>query len=174
MKKQEQRKLRKTENEKSDERKDTEKTRKKGLRGSYTVEAAAVVSFTFLVLAALILLTFFVHDRAVFQSAACEAAAVGSSFMTQEERSAAANETRESIQESRFLGSRGVEANVGVGDRSSLASWSAVYPLPGFAAGFFSNGSMNIKCSWSCKILDPADAIRKIRGAEMVLENLWE
>ena len=40
------------------------------LKGSYTVEAAAVVSITFLVLASMLIGMFYLHDRAVFQGAA--------------------------------------------------------------------------------------------------------
>lgn len=47
---------------------------KKGvMRGSYTIEAAVLLSMITFVLAALILTAFYLHDRSVCQSTACEA-----------------------------------------------------------------------------------------------------
>ena len=156
-------------------KKGTQDVRKKsgeGLRASYTVEAAAVVSMTFLVLGALILLTFFVHDRAVIQSAVCEAAAAGNNFITQEERSEAAQNAAGGISLQRLLGSRSLEVTAGTGEKSVLAWGNAEFPVPGMFVSYFSGGSLEISCSWESSRMDPADIIRKIRGAELVLGNL--
>lgn len=50
------------------------------LKGSFTVEAAVLFSITFFVMGALILGTFYLHDRAVCQSVSCEAASAGSNL----------------------------------------------------------------------------------------------
>lgn len=134
-------------------------------KGSYTVEAAAVLSVTFFVLGALILCTFYLHDRAVCQSAACEAAAAGSNFATEKERSRAAASVKKQLNKGRLLGSRNVKSSTTAGTKESLASWSAEYPIPGFAIRYFSGNQRSISVSWTCRIPDPADTIRKIRGA---------
>lgn len=144
---------------------------RKGFCGSYTVEAAAVVSLTFLVLGALIIAVFFAHDRAVAQGMVCEAAVEGSNFMTSEERTEAAAKVRESISQERFLGSRSISASTGVGEKTSSASCNASFPVPGLFMKFLSGGSLDLHCTWSSEFLDPTDVIWKIRGAEMVLEN---
>lgn len=143
--------------------------KKNDLRGSYTVEAAAVVCITVLVLAALIICTFYIHDRAVFQGAACEAAAAGSNFMTDAERKAAAAAVKKKITASRFLGSRNLSGSVATGQKEVRAIWTAAYPVPGFAARYLSGGRLDIQKAWTCRIFDPADAIRKIRGVGELL-----
>lgn len=143
--------------------------RKKYLKGSCTVEAAVVVTMTVCVLASLVLCAFYIHDRAVFQCAACEAASVGSGFATDSERRRAALGIVQELKGQRLLGSRSLSGNAATGSREVTAVWSAEYPVPGFAARYLGGDSLEIRTSWTCKILDPADAIRKIKGAGELL-----
>lgn len=136
----------------------------KFMNGSYTVEAAAVVSLTVLVLGALIICSFYLHDRVVLQGAACEAAAVGSSFASDSERSAALAAAGKRITANRLLGSRNVSSSTSAGSGGVTASWEAIYPVPGFAMKYLTGNRIEISQSWSCKVSDPADTIRKIRG----------
>lgn len=133
--------------------------------GSYTVEAAVIVSLTIFVLAALMIVTFYVHDRAIFQSIACETATAGSIHANQEERADAVNSAKEQVTASRFLGSQSLSGNVTSGEEEVTASWSALYPVPGFVMRYLAGGTLSIEASWSCKIVDPTDTIRLIRGA---------
>ncbi|MCC8103055.1 MAG: hypothetical protein LIP11_12655 [Clostridiales bacterium] len=141
---------------------------KKGLRawkGSYTVEAAMVVSITVMVLASLILVSFYAHDRAVFQSFVCEIAAVGSNYATENERTSAVNLAKAQVSASRFLGSSSLSGSVQAGEDEVTASWSATYPVPGFAMEYLAGGELSIHTSWTSQIADPTDTIRLIRGA---------
>lgn len=139
------------------------------MKGSYTVEAAAVVTITLFVLASLILCTFYIHDRAVMQGLVCEAAAVGSSFATEEEREAALQEAVKGLTGERFLGSRELNGNATSSGKRVIVSWKAKYPLPGFAAKYLSQGELGIERSWTCRITDPAESIRIIKGAGELL-----
>lgn len=139
------------------------------MKGSYTVEAAVVVSVTILVLASLLLCIFFIHDRAVLQSMVCETALAGSGFATEAERKEAVSAASGQIRKGRFLGSRSLSGNVSAGEKEVTAAWSMEYPLPGFAARYFSGGSLRISRSWTSRIQDPADMIRKIKGAGELL-----
>ena len=47
-------------------------------KGSYTVEAAVILPLTALILAAVILAAFYIHDRSCMQGMACEIASAGS------------------------------------------------------------------------------------------------
>lgn len=143
-------------------------------KGSYTVEAAAVMPLTFLVLGALLLCAFFVHDRAVVQSMVCEAAAAGGNFATEKERSEAVAAAVHAVSEQRFLGSRGVELYTDMGQNQVKAGGSAAFPVPGMFASFLSGGVLSISCEWENRVVDPAEVIRKIRGAELVIENLTQ
>lgn len=143
--------------------------KKRYMRGSFTVEASIVVSMTILVLASLILCTFYIHDRAVFQSMVCEAVSAGSNFATESERSAAVSEAADRVRAERFLGSRDVSGSAEAGDKQVTASWNASYPVPGFAVRYLAEDSWGIRKSWTCRVLDPADVIRKIKGAGELL-----
>lgn len=134
------------------------------LKGSYTVEAAVVVSLTFLVLASLMIGAFYLHDRVVLQGFVCEMAAAGSNFMTEAERKEAMGEVKKRLNANRFLGSRGLSGNAAAGKKEAAASWQAVYPVPGFAVKYISGNLIDIRQNWTCKIPDPADTIRKVRG----------
>lgn len=144
--------------------------KKKGvMNGSYTVEAAVVLSVVFLVMASLIISAFYLHDCSVCQSAACEAAAAGSNFFRQKDRSAAAAAVKNQFGKERLLGSRNLSGNTSAGKREVSAQWKAVYPVPGFAMKYFTGGRLEIQASWKCREINPADAIRKIKGAANVL-----
>ena len=138
--------------------------KKKYLKGSYTVEAAVVVSMTIFVLAALILCTFYLHDRATLQAIVCEAASVGSSFATEKDRKEAMQGVVERINAEHSL-----VGSAALGKREVTVLWNAKYPIPGFAARYLTEGELNIRKTWTCRILDPASTIRKIKGAGELL-----
>lgn len=140
-------------------------------RGSYTVEAAAVVSITILILASLLIATFYVHDRAALQSIACETAVLGSNYATNSARTSAAMSAKSQVSASRFLGSRELSGKVSVGEDEAEATWSAVYPVPGFAMEYLVNGELSVQSSWSSQIMDPTNTIRLIRGAGELLSE---
>ncbi|MCD7736223.1 MAG: hypothetical protein LUI07_04545 [Lachnospiraceae bacterium] len=133
--------------------------------GSYTVEAAMVVSIVIFVLSALVIASFYVHDCAVFQSYVCEIAAAGSSYATEDERENAVTSGKKEVKAARFLGSRELSGTVSAEKNKVTASWSAAYPVPGFAMKYLADSELSIDVSWSSKIVAPADTIRLIRGA---------
>lgn len=149
-----------------------QKRRGRTCNGSYTVEAAVVVSITFWVLASLILAAFYVHDQAVFQGIVCELASKGSNYATAAERKKALQAAERDITENRFLVSHSLSGNAASGESQVTAAWSAVCSMPGFAAGYLSGNSFTIKKSWSTKIPDPAKTIWLMRGAGQLLDDL--
>jgi hypothetical protein len=146
--------------------------RRKTLKGSYTVEAAIIVSLTIFVLASLIISAFYLHDRCVLQGAACEAASAGSIFATSEERSEAAAKVKNQVTASRLLGSKKLDGYATVGSKESKAAWSSSYPIPGFAAKYLMGNQLSISASWTCQILNPSKLIRKIRGVSDLVSDL--
>ena len=141
----------------------------KYLKGSYTVEASIILSITFFVLAACIICTFYLHDRAVAQGASCEAAQTGSNFMKPEENRKAADAVKNKNTAERFMGSRNLTANVAIGEKEVTAVWQGTFPIPGFAAKYLFGNEQDIQKSWTCQKTDPADTIRKIRGLGALL-----
>lgn len=140
------------------------KIKKRYWRGSYTVEAALVVSIILFVLSALLVCTFYIHDRAVLQASTCEIAAAGSNFALSQDRQQAVNDAKASLTNSRLLGSRDRSGNASVSNKTVTASWSAVYPVPGFAMRYLASGSLKIQRSWKMQIFSPSEMIWKIKG----------
>ena len=138
----------------------------KYLKGSYTVEAAAVISLVFFVLGALLICSFYIHDKSVLQGMVCEAAAAGSNSATEKEQKEAVSSVKKRITASRFMGSKNLSGSVATGEKSTEASWSAVFPVPGFAAKYLTGNKLTIKKEWTSKKFDPAKTIRMVKGAE--------
>lgn len=138
-------------------------------KGSYTVEAAVVMSILFWIMGALIICSFYMHDKEVLQSVSCEAAVAGSIFARQEERSKAAEKVKNSIQAGRLMGSNGLKASVSAGDGQSSSVWSATCPVPGFAMKYLTRNRLEINKSWESKVIKSTKWIRTIRGVGELL-----
>lgn len=141
----------------------------KYLKGSYTLEAAVIFSVMFFILGTLIFCIFYIHDCAVAQSAACEAASVGTNFIKSDERKKAAEIVKDLVDGRRFMGSRNVKQRIAVGTKDVNAVWQGTYPMPGFSTGYLFGNKFSVRGAWSAKVLDPADMIRKIKGIGDVL-----
>ncbi len=142
------------------------------LSGSFTVEAVIIASVTIFVLGALIIATFYVHDRAVSQGIVCEIAAAGSSYATEKERKKAVEKCSSLMNAERFLGSRNLSGSTSVNSSKVSASCTAAYPVPGFAMQYFSDGELPIEVSWSSAVANPSRMIRLIRGAQGMVDEL--
>ena len=138
-------------------------------KGSYTVEAAVILPLTALILAAVILAAFYIHDRSCMQGIACEIASSGSNCITQEQRTRRVAQLRQEVKLQRFLGSRNLSASVSSGKTEVNAKLDASYPIPGMVARFFTKGSLPVQCSWKTKDVEPAKTIWQIRGVASIL-----
>lgn len=128
------------------------------------MEAALVLPIVLFVLAAFLVLAFYVHDRGILQSLACETAVTGSNYITADERKAAAEQIRNQAVSTRFMGSRSSQGHAAFGSSEVYAQYTAVYPVPGIAVRYFSGGQLKIAKSWQVSMVSPSDWIRKQRG----------
>lgn len=142
---------------------------KNAWKGSYTVEAAVILPLTALILAAVILAAFYIHDKSCMQGMACEIASSGSNCITQEMRAKRVAQLRQEVKRQRFLGSRNLSASVSSGKTEVNAKIDASYPIPGMVARFFTKGSLPVQCSWKTKDVEPAKTIWQIRGVVSIL-----
>lgn len=152
----------------NDVEKEEDRVQRKGWKGSFTAEAAVVVSVSFLVLGTLLLTIFFLHDKAVFQGMVCEIAAAGSNFAMKTERSEKAEAVRREVCNNRFLGSRNISAEKETGENNVSVSAAAEYPVPGMFMRFLRDGKLQITCTWDSQVIYPGKTIRQIRGAELL------
>lgn len=133
-------------------------------KGSYTVEAALVLPIVLFVLSALMILAFYVHDRGILQSLACETAVTGSNYITEEERKTAVERIKSQVSPARLMGSRGSSGHTAFGSSEVYAQYTAVYPVPGMAMRYLSGGQLKIAKSWRAEGINPSDWIRKQRS----------
>lgn len=144
--------------------------RKKYLkRGSFTIEAACVMSLVLLVLMVVLYLTFFVHNRAWLTAAACEAALTGSmEGVRKDGQSKQAAEAR--VRELGNTGFFGAENLTGqVQDGKEIRVTYTADTIAGFGAG-----KWKLAADGSSGIIRPTEWIRKIKAASEVIGEIGE
>lgn len=140
--------------------------------GSFTVEAALLMSIMLPMLTALIYGTFYVHDNGVMQGIVCELAAMGSNLSQEKNRTAELEKRRKALAKSRFLDTRQVSVSVSADGDQAAASGSGEFYFPGLVRKLFQGSTKKISKSWERELLRPANKIRKVRGLEYVAEAL--
>ena len=140
-------------------------------RGSFTVEASLVLSLTIFVLGALLLAGFYVHDRAVLQGWACEITAAGENEYGAGRRAQTVSRLEKNAASERLLGSRSLSKQVSVSEESASGNFSAVYPVPGFAAAYLCGGRLSLSAGWSFAHIHAGKEIWRIRGIGKLLDG---
>lgn len=137
-------------------------------RGSYTVEAALLMGILIPLLAAVIYMGFFLHDRAFLQAAAAEAA-VGASLVADENtgQSAGAAQRRAA---GRMLGVRNLSGNLLAGEKEARVFYEGDFLIPGLIVRFFGKDSIQIRTQASLGIERPSKRIQKIRSAVKIID----
>ena len=130
-------------------------------KGSFTIEAACVMSIVFLAVMGVIYLTFFVHNRAWLTAAACEASLSGSmEALRQEGEPEMAAEIRgEALGNIGFFGAENLRCHVNAGKKKISVTYEAD-TIAGFG-GFH----WGLKTGGSSKIIRPVKWIRKLKAA---------
>lgn len=144
------------------------------ISGSFTVEAALLMSIMIPVLAALIYASFYVHDNAVLQGIVCELTVMGSNLSQEKDRSGELEKRKKALISSRFTDVQKVNISVEAGSDHVAVSGSGEFYFPGMVIKFFGGNTRKISKNWSKKILKPADKIRKIRGLEYMADTIKE
>lgn len=140
--------------------------------GSFTVEAALLMTIMIPVLTALIYGTFYVHDNGVMQGIACELAAMGSNLAWEKDRTGELEKRKKALISSRFTDTRQATVSVSAGKDRVTVSGSGEFYFPGLVMRLFAGSTRKIFKGWSRELLRPAEKIRKVRGLEYVAESL--
>ena len=141
------------------------------IKGSFTLEAAVLVPLTVLLMAAVILASFYIHDRAVLQGNACECTAAGANALTQPQQARAMSSAKSLIKAGRLLGSRNRGGQISAQGDHAETIWTAEYPIPGMVGSLFADRQIPISVSWSQEKIHAAGKIRIIRGISKILKN---
>lgn len=140
------------------------------IKGSYTVEAALIMSILIPLLSAVIYLGFYVHNKAVLQEAACRIVSTGSLNQTEGRASQAMEEIKQDVLGSRLIGMSGVQGDVSEGSTLN-ASFSGSFYVPGLVMRFFCGNRMEITVNKSMKSVQPVKTLQKIRSIEKLLDR---
>lgn len=145
------------------------KIRKKTAKGSFTIEAACVMSMILFVIIGLLYLCFFVHNRAWLTAAAYEAALAGSIEGIRENgqvKETAEARSRE-LGNSGFFGAENLSVQVTAGKAVKVAySADTIADFGGF--------TWKLKAVGSSKVICPVDWIRKVKAAADILDRTGE
>lgn len=136
-------------------------------KGSFTIEAACVMSLVLLVLMGVLYLSFFVHNRAWLTAAACEAALTGSLEGVRKDgqpQEAATVRSRE-LGNVGFFGAENLSGQVKNGKEIKVTYTADT--ISGFG-GF----RWKLTADGSSKVIRPVEWIRKIRVASEVIEEI--
>ena len=139
------------------------------VRASFTVEASLLMSIILPALISLIIGGFYVHDRALVQSAACELAAMGSNLHEYDQASSKLSALKDQLTGSGYLWAGSIRGSVSVSARQSLSQVSGTFPVPALVSALLGNPSVMLKGRCVRQIYRPAGLIRKVRGAA----ELW-
>ena len=131
-------------------------------KGSFTIEAACVMSIVLLTVMGVIYLSFFVHNRAWLTAAACEASLSGSmEAVYQDGQSQAAAEIRgEELGNVGFFGAENLRCHVNAGKKKVSVAYEAD-TIAGFG-GF----KWTLKTEGSSKVIQPVKWIRRLKAAK--------
>lgn len=136
-------------------------------KGSFTIEAACVMSLVLLVLMGVLYLSFFVHNRAWLTVAACESALTGSMEGVRKDgqsQEAAAVRSRE-LGNVGFFGAENLTGQVKNGKEIKVTYTADT--ISGFG-GF----RWKLTAEGSSRVIRPVEWIRKIRAASEVIEEI--
>lgn len=140
-------------------------------KGSYTVEAALVMGIITMVMAALLIVCFYLHDKAVLQAMTCEIALAGNNTVTEKEQQKVISDLKKKLNRNRLMGSRNTDKTVKADKKAVNAVCRSEFPVPGMTARFISNNKMKIEVSWKTEKVQAAELIRKIRGVRKLMNG---
>lgn len=135
-------------------------------KGSFTIEAACVMSLVLLAIMGLLYLTFFVHNRSWLTAAACESALAGSMEEIREDGQgyeAASLRSRE-LGNTGFFGTSDLRYHVDKGK-----SIRVIYTADTVSS--FGGFRWKLKAEGNAKVICPARWIRKVRAAKKIADR---
>lgn len=138
--------------------------KKKIRKGSFTIEAACVMSIVLVTVMGVLYLTFFVHNRTWLTAAAYEAALTGSMEGVQKDGQVyeAASARGQELGNVGFFGAENLQYQVSTG-KTVKVSYQAE-TISGFG-GFH----WTLRTEGSSKIIRPAEWVRKVKSASEIV-----
>lgn len=138
------------------------------------MEAALIMTILLPVLVAIMYAGFYLHDRGVMQGAVCETAAMASNLRLEQNREALLQKRIREKLEHRLLWTRLQETGAALGKKRVSVTCRGTFAVPGLIARLMSGNSLELEAVGKQELYQPADMIRKIRGAEYIIDTIRE
>lgn len=146
------------------------RTEKEELQGSYTIEAALLMGIILPLLAAVIYMGFFLHDRGFLQGAAHEAAALAS--LQADQKGVDLAGTAQCLTNNRTLGIRSVSASFSAGERTVEIVYEGNFQVPGMIRRFFGENGISVRSGVILSLERPSKRIQKLRGIAKIVGGI--
>lgn len=140
------------------------------MKGSYTVEAALLMTIIIPLLTGILYLGFYLHNEAVMQNAAYELAVLGS-FQHGEEEKKMMEERKKSITGQGFLGLQDVQADADMGKKKISVKLYGTFRVPGLVMRFFCQNQMRICADAELTVTDPGRTVTRIHLLRKLIEE---
>ena len=147
---------------------------RESLSGSFTVEAALLMSILLPMLLGLMFAGFYIHDRVRMRGAAGETAALFVCMGTDPSRDAKAVKAADALSGAGAMWMRNVKAHCETDDLNISVSMSGTFPFPVFTRDYFSTGTRPCSEEVQRKAYAPAGLIRKVRGVKAFVDRITE
>lgn len=141
-------------------------------KGSFTLEAALLMTIILPVLTAIIYMGFYVSDSGTAQGIVCELAAAGGDLSEEQDVQSNLENRKKMLITSRFLGMECGKASVNRETNRVSAEIAGDFYIPGLAARFFCGNHLKIQKKWSRELYRPAEMIRRIRGIQELKDTV--
>lgn len=140
------------------------------VKGSYTVEAALLMTVIVPLLVGIIYLGFYLHNGAMMQNTAYELAVL-ESLRHGEEGETLAEDRKQSITSQAFLGLKDIQTEVNRGKKKVSVKLYGDFRVPGLVMRFFCDNQMRIFADAELTVMDPGKTITRIHLLKKLTEE---
>lgn len=141
------------------------------LKGSYTLEAALLMTIILPLLAGILYLGFYLHDQAAIQNAAYELAVLGSLAGGEKDMQARMERRKQEICQETYLGIRGVKARVQMGKKKICVEIQGTFQTPGLVLRFFGEKQIRVRGASELAVINPANTIIRLNRIRKGIEG---
>lgn len=140
-------------------------------KGSYTVEAALLMTVILPLLAGIIYMSFYLHNVAAMQNAAYELAALASLQDDEEKRRQVAEERKREIISQAFLGIEQIQVEVELGKEKVSARLYGIFHVPGMIMRFFCENQMELCADAVLTVSAPERTVMRLQRIKKLAEE---
>lgn len=140
------------------------------VKGSYTVEAALLMTVIVPLLVGIIYLGFYLHNGAMMQNSAYELAVL-ESLQCGEEGETLVADRKQSITSQAFPGLKDIQTEVNRGKKKVSVKLYGDFRVPGLVMRFFCNNQMRIFADAELTVMDPGKTITRMHLLKKLTEE---